>query len=145
MLREPRSLHPGHERAHMTLVIQDRRDLHRAGHLVSWLNRPAVDLVQVTLPWLDSREQQRNAKALKFYLNDCGCLWGVPAFVAAFAGCLAMAPSRGGQTWIAVGLSLLVAVAAALVAKLAALAWSRWRLRVLLDRMARGDEPQRAA
>lgn len=129
----------------MKLVIENSLDLQRAGQLVSWLNRPTVDQVLIALPWIVRAEQQRSAKTLKFYFNDCGCLWGSPAFVAAGAVCLLFGPWDGRSTWAAVGVSLLVAVAAALMAKLAALAWSRRRLKVLLHRMAPAEDDVRRA
>jgi len=121
----------------MTLYIHNLHDLERAGRLASWLHRPPISSVQVRFPWLDGDEQRRVEKVLERHFNDCGCLWRAPAFIGALLWCLAWAPWQIPQLWLEIGTSLLVAAAAASTAKLAALAWSRWRLQTVLSRMER--------
>jgi len=121
----------------MTLYIHNIHDLKRAGRLASWLHRPSISSVEVGLPWLDGDEQRRVGKALTRHFNDCGCLWGAPAFIGALLGCLAWAPWQIRQLWLEIGTSLLVATAAASTGKLVALAWSQWRLKTVLSRMER--------
>lgn len=118
----------------MQLILEDSSDIERAQSLASWLNRPRVEHVQVLLPWLNAGEQTRAARAIQYYLNDCGCLWGAAAFL------LVLIPSVCAEPWGSAGLRtaavhLAVSLGAALVAKLAGLGWSSWRLKVLLSRL----------
>lgn len=114
---------------------KSRRDLDRAAQLVSWLNRPAVDHIVVLLPGLDRFERHRSAKTLKFLFNDCGCIWGAPAFVATFSYVLATHIQANGFSWSILGYSFGIGFCVALVAKLVGLAWSYWRLKVWFERM----------
>lgn len=123
----------------MRLVLDGRSDLERTERLATWLSRPAVDDVCVTLPWLDEDERHRVARAIQTYFNDCGCLVGAPAFVLALAWCLHASPWPDGSAWAAAGYTLLASVGAALAGKGAGLLWSRWRLRVLLRRMTHAE------
>lgn len=125
----------------MTLRLETRHDLEHAVRLVSWLARPAVGQVQVRLPWLAPDERDRVGRTLTRRFNDCGCLWGAPAFATALAWGAAASPWAGGTPSTALAASLASAVVAALAGKAAALAWSAWRLRVLLHRLARGAAP----
>ena len=124
----------------MRLVIESINDLDRAERLVSWLNRASVDQVLIALPWIDGAEQRRIARRLKRYFNDCGCLWGAAIFVFMFICSLSVGPWSNTRTPVVVGVSVLVSVPAALAAKLMALAWSYWRLKVLLNRMKSGEK-----
>ena len=108
----------------MEIVLKSRGDIERIRPLVSWLDRPAIDHVVVLLPWLDGVEQRRLAKRFKFLFNDCGCLWGVPAFLAAFGWLLSTAIHTDGFSWITLGYAFLVGSVAAFAAKLVGLAWS---------------------
>lgn len=123
----------------MRLVLHGRSDLERTARLATWLSRPAVDDVSVTLPWLTEDERHRAARAIRRYFNDCGCLAGAPAFVIALAWCLAANPWPAGPAWSAAGYTLLASVGAALAGKGAGLFWSRWRLRVLIRRITRDE------
>jgi hypothetical protein len=123
----------------MTLVLSSRTDLARAGRLASWLHRVPIDRVIVSLPWLDSRERERAGHSLQAYFNDCGCGQGALAFVLVLAVSLWMDPWTGASPWTAVAYSFIAALFAAVPAKLAALLWSGWRLRVLLARLARAE------
>jgi hypothetical protein len=127
----------------MTLRIDSPGDLERAALLVSWLARPSVRQVHVRLPWLTPAQCERAGRTLTRYFNDCGCLWGAPAFVAALPLSFAHGPWTDASGLLAGGASLAAAVGAALAAKAAALAWSAWRLRVLLARLARGSGVER--
>ena len=64
----------------MIIKLENQRDLEQASQLVSWLNRPVVDKVVVSLPWLDEGQRARIEKTMKFLFNDCGCLWEVRHF-----------------------------------------------------------------
>jgi hypothetical protein len=121
----------------MTLHIHNIHDLQRAGRLASWLHRPSISSVEVGLPWLDEHERRRVGRVLTRSFNDCGCLWGAPAFIGSLLACLVWAPWQIRQLWLEIGVSLPLAVAAALTAKVIALAWSRWRLKTVLARMQR--------
>ena len=120
----------------MTLVLRSRTDLARASRLASWLHRAPIDDVIVSLPWLDSRERQRAARTLRSHFNDCGCAEGTVAFVLVLAVCVWTQPWPGAAWWMAIAYSFVSALFAAVPAKLGALLWSRWRLRVLLARLA---------
>lgn len=122
----------------MTLVIEDVHDLDRTTKLASWFARPAVGQVHVRLPWLDHHERMRSGQALARHFNECGCLWGAPAFLSVLAWGALGAPWSAWGTLAALTTSMAVAVAAATAAVVLALAWSRWRLQVLLARLARG-------
>lgn len=104
----------------MHIEIAERTDLDRAGALVSWLRRPHVDRVVVTLAALDARERERSAEAIRRLFNDCGCTWSAVALVG--AGGVALAAGRS-----VIGVAL-TALAAAVAGKLLGLAWSRHRL-----------------
>jgi hypothetical protein len=123
----------------MKLVLETKSDLHQAERLVSWMNRPPVDQVLIRIPWLDGADQQRTAKTIKFYFNDCGCLWGALVFVLVLTGCLWMEPWGEAPWWIAPAYALLASVPAAIAAKLSALAWSWWRLKVLIGRIMHAE------
>jgi hypothetical protein len=117
-----------------TLELRDRGDLERASALVSWLHRPSLDDVVVQLPWLSQHERARAASALRRLFADCGCLWGGAAFLLVTAAGLVVT-ARGGLAAAELGVTVGAAIAAAFAAKLAGLAWSRWRLRVWLQRI----------
>ena len=119
------------------LILGSSSDLARARRLASWVHGVAIDDVVVTLPWLDAHEQQRAARSLKSYFNYCGCHESAIAFIFVLAACLWIDPWTGAPRWMAGSYSLMSALLAAVPAKLAALLWSRWRLRVLLARLAR--------
>jgi hypothetical protein len=122
----------------MTLVIEDAHDLDRTARLAAGLARPAVGQVHVRLPWLDHAEQARSASALARLFNECGCLWGAPAFLSVLAWGALGAPWSTLGTLAAIGVSMLLATTAGLAAVVFALVWSRWRLQVLLAQLARG-------
>ncbi len=125
----------------MTLRLETRHDLEHAVRLVSWLARPAVGHVQVRLPWLAPAECHQVGRTLTRQFNDCGCLWGAPAFVAALVWGATASPWTGSTPLAALTASFASAVVAAVAGKAAALAWSAWRLRVLLHRLARRAAP----
>ena len=130
----------------MTLVIEDAHDLDRTARLASWFDGPAVGQVHVRLPWLDHGERMRSARAVARYFNECGSLWAAPAFLSVLAWAALGAPWSSFGTLAATAISLMLATVAALVATVSARAWSRWRLQVLLARLARGRViAQRAA
>jgi hypothetical protein len=95
--------------------------------------------VIVSLPWLNPREQLRAARVLRSRFNDCGCAHGTVAFLLVLALCAWTRPWTGSPWWLAIPYALLAALLAAVPAKLAALLWSRWRLRLLLSRLARAE------
>ncbi|MEV6816443.1 hypothetical protein [Micromonospora sp. NPDC051296] len=115
----------------MHIEIAGHADLDRAEALVSWLERPHLDRVTITLPGLDTTERERTAVTLRHLFNDCGCAWGLAALVVAGAGSLLAWPSGGRGIAVAV-LGCLLAAAAG---KLLGLAWSRRRLLALLHHL----------
>jgi hypothetical protein len=123
------------------LELEDRDDLDRAVVLVSWLNRPSMEKVRVTLPWLDPSEQARSAAAIHRLFNDCGCLWGGPTFFLVLVGSLTTRFVAAEMSWAAMGVSFLVAMLAAFAAKILGLAVTRWRLLVWLRRLSPPNEP----
>ena len=122
----------------MTLLIEDVHDLDRTAQLVSWFARPAIGQVHVRLPWLDHAERARSASTLARLFNECGVLWAVPAFLSVLSWGALGAPWSAWGTVAAIVVSALLATSAALTAIVIALGWSRWRLRTLLHRLARG-------
>ncbi|MEU8297150.1 hypothetical protein AB0C04_07685 [Micromonospora sp. NPDC048909] len=108
----------------MNIEIADQADLDRAETLVSWLQRPHLDRVTVTMPGLDDTERDRAARAIRHLFNDCGCTWAAVAFVAAGAAAVLIGPSGGRAVAVAAAGCLTTAVAD----KLLGLAWSRRRL-----------------
>lgn len=125
---------------HIILELEDLEDLDRASVLASWLNRPSVEAVRVTLPWLGGDERLRAAEELHRQFNDCGCFWGGPAFLLVLGGSIAMRTSEGESPWSATGMALVAAVPAAVAAKLLGLAVSRWRLMACLRDLRRQGE-----
>ena len=119
----------------MIIKLKNQFDVEQAAQLVSWLNRPSVDNVQVSLPWLDENEQGQSARALKYLFNDCGCLWGGPAFLITFVSYVVIQLHTSAFSWAMLGSAFLIAVGVALVAKFLGLGWSRWRLRVWFQRL----------
>ncbi|PZG16421.1 hypothetical protein C1I95_17700 [Micromonospora craterilacus] len=115
----------------MHIEIADHVDLDRAEALVSWLERPHLDRVTITLPGLDTTERERAAVTVLRLFNDCGCAWGLAALVLAGTGALLVRPD-GGQGIAGVVLAGLLAAAAG---KLLGLAWSRRRLLALLHNL----------
>ncbi len=112
----------------MHIEIADHADLDRAEALVSWLERPHLDRVIITLPGIGTTERERAAANLRHLFNDCGCAWGLAALVLAGAGSLLVWPSGArGVTGAVLGCLL-----AAVAGKLLGLAWSRRRLLALL-------------
>ncbi|MCM0676766.1 hypothetical protein NCC78_19050 [Micromonospora phytophila] len=111
----------------MDIRIADSADLDRTEALVSWLRRPHVDGVAVTVPGLDAARRERSARQLRRHFNDCGCAWSALALVAAVTAALVLGP-RGG----AIAVAALGCLGAAVTGKLLGLAWSRRRLLTLL-------------
>lgn len=68
----------------MTLVLNNQADIESALGLVSWLARPMLNKVELGLPRISEKEQNRIAKSIKNTFNDCGCFWGAPAFLLSF-------------------------------------------------------------
>jgi hypothetical protein len=121
----------------MRLVISSRDDLEQTRRLASWVNRPAVDHVLITLPWLDVDERQRIAKELEAQFNACGCTWGTVAFVLALVWCLRTAALGSASVSSGAGYVVLGSVTAAIAGKALGLKWSQWRLKVAIRRMSR--------
>jgi hypothetical protein len=125
----------------MRLIIAGNGDVEHAGRLATWLNRPAVDQVVVSVPWLEVAERHRLARTLEMHFNDGGYAFGVPAFVAALAWCFYTGSwsSDAASLPAAAAYTVAVSVASAMGGKLAGLAWSRWRLRTLLRHIAAAE------
>jgi hypothetical protein len=113
----------------MKIILDSRADLEEAVQLISWLNRPTIDQVVVSIPWLDRNDQKRSEKFLKRLFNDCGCQWGAPTFLITIILSSLTVLREIGITWYTMGLSFLISVCIAFVAKLLSLAWSCWRLK----------------
>ncbi|MEV6377233.1 hypothetical protein [Micromonospora musae] len=108
----------------MNIEIARVADLDRVETLVSWLKRPHLDRVTITMPGLDITERERAARTIRHLFNDCGCAWAALAFVVAVPAAVLARPS-GGAAYAVAALSCL---AAAVAGKLLGLAWSRQRL-----------------
>lgn len=108
----------------MNIEIATHADLDRAEALVSWLRRPHLDRVTITMPGLDNTDRDRAVGAIRHLFNDCGCTWAAVALVAAGSAVLLIGPS-GGR---AVAGAALCCLTAAVAGKLLGLAWSRRRL-----------------
>ncbi|MEV4197724.1 hypothetical protein [Micromonospora globbae] len=108
----------------MNIEIAHPADLDRVEALVSWLKRPHLDRVTITMPGLDATESDRAARTIRHLFNDCGCAWGASALVVAVAGAVLARP--GGVAALAT--AALACLAAAVAGKLLGLAWSRQRL-----------------
>ncbi|MEV6367723.1 hypothetical protein D7147_16075 [Micromonospora musae] len=108
----------------MNIEIARVADLDRVETLVSWLKRPHLDRVTITMPGLDTTERERAARTIRHLFNDCGCAWAALAFVVAVPAAVLARPS-GGAAYAVAALSCL---AAAVAGKLLGLAWSRQRL-----------------
>lgn len=120
----------------MRLQLESHDDLFQAAALASWLDRPSVSEVVVTLPWLDTDERSSSAQAIRRLFNDCGCAVGSISAMATVAAVLLPQVLTRGWSWPAVGSAVGAGVAAAVAGKLAGLAWSRWRLRARLRLLA---------
>jgi hypothetical protein len=118
----------------MKIILNSRSDLEKAQQFISWLSRPTVDQVVVSIHWLDRAEQKRAEKLLKALLNDCGCQWGAPTFLISFALCILTVLREIDITWCTVGGAFLISACFAFIAKLLSLAWSYWRLRKWFER-----------
>ncbi|MFC0504379.1 hypothetical protein [Micromonospora costi] len=108
----------------MNIEIAHPADLDRVETLVSWLKRPHLDRVTVTMPGLDATERDRAARTIRHLFNDCGCAWAALTFVVAVTVAVLARPSGG----TAIAVAALTCVAAAIAGKLLGLAWSRQRL-----------------
>lgn len=115
------------------LVLATIDDLERAGAAASWLNRRRVAEVRLTLPGIDEPEQ--TAERIRRHHNDCGCRFGELVLgLTVLALCVAPPLTHTARPgWPA---TILLLVLAAVVGKLAGLAWSRRRLRHHLRRLA---------
>jgi hypothetical protein len=119
----------------MILKLDSQRDLQEAMRLVSWLGRPTVQNAHVSLAWFDEAERCRLAERVRFLFNDCGCMWGGPAFLFTFVAFFVPALKEGAFSWSILGLALLLGLVGAFIGKMLGLAWSYWRLKALLVRM----------
>ncbi|MFD0785019.1 hypothetical protein ACFQZ8_14020 [Micromonospora azadirachtae] len=108
----------------MNIEIARAADLDRVETLVSWLKRPHLDRVTVTMPGLDTTERERAARTIRHLFNDCGCAFGALALVVTVAASVLARPSGG----TAYAMTALTCLAAAVAGKLLGLAWSRQRL-----------------
>jgi hypothetical protein len=119
----------------MILKLESLRDLQEAMGLVSWLGRPTVQSVRVTLDWVEEADRQRLAERVRFLFNDCGCVWGGPAFLVAFTAFFVPSLMAGAFSWSLLGAAFLLGLVGALVGKILGLAWSYRQLRALLAQM----------
>ena len=120
----------------MILYLKRQIDLEEASRHIVWLGRPHVESINVALPWLEASEQQKLTKKLQFLFNDCGCLWGTPAFLITFIYFLSTKLSQSVFSWEILGISFLFGIGSALLAKFLGLRWSYWRLKVLFRSMS---------
>ena len=111
-------------------------DVQHAHRLNRWIGRPAVDEVSVDLD-LEQPERLALESRLETLFNDCGCLWGAPAFLLGFLAFAWPRFARTGFEWSTAAAAFAVAVVAAVAAKLLALYASHLRLRTELDRLGR--------
>ncbi len=126
----------------MILKLKNQADLKEAATYISWLNRPHIESVLVSLPWLGKAEQSRLAKTLRFLFNDCGCLWGSPAFMIAFIYNFSIKLPENSFSFTILGYTFLISGVVALLAKFLGLGWSYWRLKILIQRMIVSDISQ---
>ncbi|NJC68611.1 hypothetical protein HC031_02560 [Planosporangium thailandense] len=117
-------------------MLESQEDVLQAAALASWLDRPSVSDVVVALPWLDTAERASSARAIRRLFNDCGCGVGSVAFVATVTAVVLPRVLSRAWSWPSLGTAVGAGIAAAVAGKLAGLAWSRWRLRTRLRRLA---------
>lgn len=119
----------------MHLTIASTEDAMAAMRLARWHRRPVLDRVVVAVPGMSQVEATALAAALKRNFNECGCGWGGFALLGTAAVVSAASWLLKVALLPSLGYVALLCVAAALVGRSAALAWSAWRVRVLLSRL----------
>ncbi|GAA4729158.1 hypothetical protein GCM10023216_20760 [Isoptericola chiayiensis] len=100
----------------------------------TWLGRERLDEVHVRLPGIGPQQALESARRIRRATNDCGCRWGELSLVLAVATLWA-GPAVVGAAGPGPAVSVPLALAAAVVGKLAGLAASRARLRIELRRV----------
>jgi hypothetical protein len=118
------------------LTIADRTDAERAATTATWLSRPRVAAVEIAIHGVDAPRAAALGARIRRLYNDCGCAWGELALAAALV-VVALGPALvGWPAGLGWGSGVLVCAGAAVAGKLAGLAWSRWRVRLLLRQLA---------
>jgi hypothetical protein len=113
----------------MIINIKNQKDIEEVLKYVSWLNRPNVDKLILSLPWLSKKQQSKYEKRLKFLFNDCGCLWGGPAFLITFSILFFSKLTTHGISLNFLWKPFLIGIIAAFLGKFLGLRWSYWRIK----------------
>ena len=118
------------------LTISSRIDLERAVSSATWLSRPRVAAVHVSVDGVDQASSAALGTRIGKLFNDCGCAWGEMALAVALV-VLLLGPGLvawpAGLNWAGV---VAICAVAAVAGKLFGLALSRRRVRQLLRRLA---------
>jgi len=116
----------------MRLVLNNQADIESALGLTTWLSRPMLNQVELSLPQISKSEQNRFAKSIKNAFNDCGCFWGAPAFILSFAISFYY---LNNPSYLEVAYTFFFSVFVAISAKLLALYFSYKRLKNQLNHL----------
>jgi len=114
--------------------IRSLTDVRRAERLNQWLSRPDVEDVRIEADIAEPERTRVQSRIADLY-NDCGCIWGPPAFVLSFAAVALPQILYAGFSWRVLAGGFLIGAAAAILAKLTALYVSHIRLRRLLHQL----------
>ena len=118
------------------LTISNRRDAEQAVAFATWLSRPRLDAVHVTVDQIDQATAASLSARIRELFNDCGCAWGEVSLAVALI-ILVLGPTLvGWPAGLGWGGGIAVCAAAAVAGKLSGLAWSRRRVRQLLRQVA---------
>ena len=123
------------------LTISSRIDLERAVSSATWLSRPRVAAVHVSLHGVDQASSAALGTRIGKLFNDCGCAWGEITLAAALVVLLLGPALVGWPAGLGGGGVVVIGAVAAVAGKLFGLAWSRRRVRQLLRRLAATSTP----
>ena len=116
------------------MKIRSLTDLRRAERLNQWLSRPEVDEVHIDAAIAEPEKTRVQSRVADLF-NDCGCIWGPPAFALCFAAVFLPDFLFAGFSWRLFANAFVAGVVAALAAKFTALYVSHIRLRRLLSQL----------
>lgn len=118
----------GNRSGDVALDIRSRGEAERVAASFGWFSRPQLVSVDIAIEGVDDRRAAVLGDRIRRLSNDCGCVWGETALL-----CGLIFSWLVGIGW---GWGVGVCAGAAVVGKLAGLAWSRHRLVRLLRRLA---------